>query len=603
MKRFLPLAIAALAALTTLAACTKHEEPTYTGFVSLDESEITVNNQRQPVELVITSNVEWTLTADVDWLVPTVTNGGPSDGETVTAIVRAYTDGDTERKGSLILTATDDLRAGLQKFTVYQTASNDPVLPETDISSKIPNQLNHDIYDLMRDMYYWNDAVKRLQNAPPKSNSNNPQEFLESLINSLVNAQDNTEEPPTIDGVWNSSGTAREAIYSNIQSLGYTRVAGFAPGFGFGFEPLDKNLNRITYGDDVRYLFVTWTQADSPAGDAGLVRGTLIDRYAAGANATPQTVSYDLYAQMYYQLQGSGPAEMKLVDANGNNYSLTRRTISNSPIIVSKTITSQRGTKVGYFVYNVFDQGEGKRNDTEMRQAFAGFKSEGIQHLVVDLRYNGGGHVVCSQLLATLAGNTNPSQVFAKLLRNEGAMDYFPKIGLPLESNPEVMKFLDEPAQNCLGLRRVYVLTTRATASAAEMFINSLRGVGVEVIVIGTQTNGKNVGMDVVQFTSGSMVYALAPITFKSVNAVGFCDYAGGFRPDYNIDELRALRAGKTTHELGNPQEELLQAALTHIDGGTPLTDPLTRAMSHYPVGLLGDPAANNAIMHQITLP
>ena len=88
-----------------------------------------------------------------------------------------------------------------------------------------------------------------------------------------------------------------------------------------------------------------------------------------------------------------------------------------------------------------------------------------------------------------------------------------------------------------LNLRKIYCLVTDDSASASELVINALRGIDIEVILIGTTTHGKNVGMEGVELTAGTDKYLLFPITFQAYNAKGFGDFENGFTPDYEINE------------------------------------------------------------------
>ncbi len=64
--------------------------------------------------------------------------------------------------------------------------------------------------------------------------------------------------------------------------------------------------------------------------------------------------------------------------------------------------------------------------------------------------------------------------------------------------------------------------------------INSLRGIDFEVRFIGSQTEGKNVGMNVSQVEYRGRHFNFQPITFWVKNAKGFGDYKDGFLPDAN---------------------------------------------------------------------
>jgi hypothetical protein len=104
-----------------------------------------------------------------------------------------------------------------------------------------------------------------------------------------------------------------------------------------------------------------------------------------------------------------------------------------------------------------------------------------------------------------------------------------------------------------LGLKRVTVLTTAGTCSASEAVINGLRGVDVEVNIIGGQTCGKPYGFTPVD-NCGTTYFS---IEFQGVNAKGFGDFADGFAPTCTV-------ADDLGHALGDPAENVLAAALAY---------------------------------------
>ena len=73
------------------------------------------------------------------------------------------------------------------------------------------------------------------------------------------------------------------------------------------------------------------------------------------------------------------------------------------------------------------------------------------------------------------------------------------KINAYFESkNPEALKdnFVDKignTAINSLNLTKIYILTSKSTASASELIINGLKPY-IDVVQIGDYTTGKNVG-------------------------------------------------------------------------------------------------------------
>ena len=103
-----------------------------------------------------------------------------------------------------------------------------------------------------------------------------------------------------------------------------------------------------------------------------------------------------------------------------------------------------------------------------------------------------------------------------------------------------------------LSLPRVFVLSTNSTCSASESLINGLRGIDVQVIVIGGATCGKPYGFN----AKDNCGISYFPIEFQGVNAKGFGDYSDGFQPTCAVtDDL--------SRPLGDINEAQLAGALT----------------------------------------
>ena len=95
--------------------------------------------------------------------------------------------------------------------------------------------------------------------------------------------------------------------------------------------------------------------------------------------------------------------------------------------------------------------------------------------------------------------------------------------------------------------------------------MNGLRGVGVEVIQIGTTTCGKPYGF-YPQDNCGTTYFT---IEFQGLNAAGFGDYPDGFSPVNTVTSPGVRLAGCSVaddfgHALGDPAEARLAAALTY---------------------------------------
>lgn len=106
-----------------------------------------------------------------------------------------------------------------------------------------------------------------------------------------------------------------------------------------------------------------------------------------------------------------------------------------------------------------------------------------------------------------------------------------------------------------LCLSRIYVLTSRNTASASEATIVCLRPY-MDVTIIGEETVGKGVGSWTI--SDSEYRYALQPITMRYYNALGESTPDEGLAPDYFIPDGYSTRR----EDLGDTKEPLLYQAL-----------------------------------------
>ena len=180
-------------------------------------------------------------------------------------------------------------------------------------------------------------------------------------------------------------------------------------------------------------------------------------------------------------------------------------------------------------MYSAFESGF----DQELFDVFKEFKSQNITELILDLRYNGGGDVTSANLMSScIAGDFCVDKTFASYMKALGNQRPIQKFAYSQYDNLSTSL-----SAGGLKLQKIYCLVTDDSASASELVINALRGIDIEVILIGTTTHGKNVGMEGVELTAGTDKYLLFPITFQAYNAKGFGDFENGFTPDYEINE------------------------------------------------------------------
>jgi carboxyl-terminal processing protease len=186
-------------------------------------------------------------------------------------------------------------------------------------------------------------------------------------------------------------------------------------------------------------------------------------------------------------------------------------------------------------------------SSAELQTAFAYFSAQGVNELILDMRYNNGGILdVATELASYIAGTTRVGSTFITSEYNDKKA--------ATENSTTKFKTMLYP----LNITRLVVITTRETASASEEVINGLRAY-IPVTTIGDTTNGKPTGMNVWQYNSK---YIFAPITFKCTNKKGEGDYFDGFAPDkYVTDDI--------THDFRDKSELCFKEAIYFIEHGT----------------------------------
>jgi hypothetical protein len=229
---------------------------------------------------------------------------------------------------------------------------------------------------------------------------------------------------------------------------------------------------------------------------------------------------------------------------------------SSGPVPFVSTMVSGTGRKVGYVLFNEHKQGA----QDALITAFTGLKAQSVQDLVLDLRFNPGGFLYIAQAAAAMvAGPSIEGKVFESLRYSakraaDTANDTF---RFSTRVTTAETTYPVGTALPQLDLPRVYVLTSQLTCSASESIVNSLRGIGVQVILVGDRTCGKPYGFH----RKDNCGQAYFPIEFKVSNALGFGDYTSGFPVQCRVPENPLIG-------LGQSNEPLLSAALTHIDTG-----------------------------------
>ena len=115
-----------------------------------------------------------------------------------------------------------------------------------------------------------------------------------------------------------------------------------------------------------------------------------------------------------------------------------------------------------------------------------------------------------------------------------------------------------------LDLSRVVFITTRSTASASEVVINSLKPY-IDVYIVGDTTHGKPCGMNLWGYpfdaaSESEFYYLFAPVTFEYTNAYWQGRFYDGMVPN-------ELATDDIMHDFGDPNEHSLKTAIALLEG------------------------------------
>ncbi|TMI90946.1 MAG: hypothetical protein E6H06_17040, partial [Bacteroidetes bacterium] len=308
---------------------------------------------------------------------------------------------------------------------------------------------------------------------------------------------------------------------------------------------------------DSIFWFVTYAYNQSTAGQAGVQRGWYISKINGTAIGYDQP-SVDILNNVFFGTTTSASFEFKKPDGTTATANLSKTSFTANSVLY-KTVIDAGTKKVGYLVFNQFF---GQPSRDELAQAFSYLQGQGINDLVVDLRYNPGGSVdtedTLSNFIAPSASNNQImyQYIFNQTLQNNQHQLIRAKLGYGniFSSSANTVKF---QKAGSLNLPRVFFIVTGNTASASELLINNLRPY-MDVKLIGDTTYGKPVGF----FPIPIYNYDIYPISFKTVNSAGSADYYTGFAPD-------KLVADGVNKNWGDITEPSLAAALEYISTGS----------------------------------
>jgi len=326
------------------------------------------------------------------------------------------------------------------------------------------------------------------------------------------------------------------SLQADQQYYGEGKYEGF--GFSWRIENEEMRLTRV---------FV-----DSPANTVGgFSRGQTV------VSIDGRTIAAIRAAEGINAALDDMTAQFEIRELNGTLLplvSVTKAIVTIDPIPQARTIDMGPGNSpVGYMEFATFistaHDGVGGRDFDDV---FASFIAAGVEDVIIDLRYNGGGLVSTANLLGDyLAGFSNDGQIFSNTEFNadraaaNNTIDYVARVGNSIDIN-----------------RLIVIASSSRTASASELVINGLDPfVTGGVHIVGESTFGKPVGQVGLDFCDK----ILRPTAFKKSNADGFGDYFDGLPVDCAATDDLSVATGADN-------DPNMVAALSYVTtGGCPV--------------------------------
>lgn len=527
MGRIKIIAFAVLAAIMT-AACSEEKGP---GISSIENprADKLVSVYGETVTITFAADAAWTAELQLlgeggDWASISQTTGNDKSGQGIIRLRFTKNTEESERSAELYVTVEGHEKELIATLT--QAAGEN--------KSAMSEYLNKYMHERLLKEYLWADDYSKLN----INMSISYDKFLYTYLTQL--GETNIEDGGYYRGYSSSAG--ERYIYSYIsevtstKSTISTKAGELSSTFGLGIGPLFASLFET--GTDYIGLTVGYVYPGSPAESAGLRRGDTI--YQVGNNRITRS-NYQAYMQeLFYNPKGSYNITFARYEPNeeaqrydliyNNTIDVTAAEYGYNPILFAAILTNSNiegddttpDFNIGYMVSESFDSSAQEVLEYQIKQ----FMDAGITELILDLRFNVGGEVQQSRYLASsIVGRDYDDKHFFKAEFNDKRIEEWKFQSGPSESD----KLGQAPS---LGLKRLWVIMSENTASASELIIHGLKGVDFPVILIGSRSEGKNVGMVVTQEVYNGRRFEFAPITYRGLNHKNEYAPADGFEPD-----------------------------------------------------------------------
>lgn len=366
-----------------------------------------------------------------------------------------------------------------------------------------------------------------------------------TLLDTTVNPAAHATVDTYIDAlVAPARAQSRDRYFTYLTSIAEENAfyqQGETAGFGIRLE-YDTGANRV---------FVIEAFEGAPALAAGIDRGTellQIDGQAVSslmASGGPQAV-----------VQALGPSTA----GTSRTFVIRQPSGAELTVTVAKAVfaidpvSDRYGAKViidgarriGYLNLRTFID----TADPNLRNAFADFKAQGVNELIIDLRYNGGGLISIAALMGDLLTDGRAGQVFGYVTFRDSKA-----------SENETLSIRAQP--QAIAPTRIAFIGTGSTASASEMVINGMVPfLGNAMALVGSNTYGKPVGQ--IALDRPQCDDRLRAVALKIENRDRQGEYYTGLARTVPVT-CRA--SDDLTRQLGDPDEGMIRAALDFLAG------------------------------------
>ncbi|CAI8152661.1 MAG: Carboxy-terminal processing protease CtpB [Pseudidiomarina mangrovi] len=299
-------------------------------------------------------------------------------------------------------------------------------------------------------------------------------------------------------------------------------------GFGFGTRVENQRV------------FINYVFDESPAERAGIARGD--ELVSINGTAVTTLIQQGTYNTALGPNQVGASVTLEWRKPNNDSFSavVSKERVETNTVLATEVFTVDN-KQVGYYVLNSFIN----RTGADLNSAYD--QLVGVDELIIDVRYNGGGLIrYANQAGSQAAGNNVIGNIFTRFIYNDKNS---------ASNVTELFQLYDGVRQ--LNLQRVYVLTTAASCSSSELIINSLEPF-VDVVVIGGRTCGKPVGQSPRQICDKRTFV----VNFETVNANGDGRYFDGIPADCQVADV-------LVGDWGVSNDPLLVATRNHITTGS----------------------------------